>query len=99
MSEKNALAEEARKNVLSRLRKIEGQIRAVHAMVEQGRRCEDVLVQIRAVKAAMRSMTSLIVKTYLGACFQGAAASSARTEEDVRQLEETIAVLAKFIED
>lgn len=98
MPEENALAEEARKNVLSRLRKIEGQVRAVHDMVEKGKRCEDVLIQIRAVKSALRSMTSLIVKTYLLTCLQGAA-SPAETEEAARRLEETVAVLAKFIED
>ena len=63
MAEEKALAEEARKNVLSRLRKIEGQVRGIHDMVEQGKPCREVFVQVRAVKAALRSMTSLMVRT------------------------------------
>jgi DNA-binding FrmR family transcriptional regulator len=43
----------ARRAVLNRLRRIEGQVRGVHRMVEQDRYCIDVLTQISAIQAAL----------------------------------------------
>ena len=40
--------DEIQKNVLSRLRKIEGQIRGIQNMVSDGKECEDILIQVRA---------------------------------------------------
>ena len=42
-----------RRALLNRLRRIEGQVRGVHRMVEQDRYCIDVLTQISAVQAAL----------------------------------------------
>ena len=40
--------------LLSRLRKIEGQVRGLQRMVESGRPCDDVLMQVSAVTHALR---------------------------------------------
>jgi DNA-binding FrmR family transcriptional regulator len=42
-----------RDQLLKRLRRIEGQIRGVHGMVEEDRYCIDVLTQISAAQAAL----------------------------------------------
>ena len=39
--------------LLKRLRRIEGQVRGVHGMVEDGRWCPDILIQIAAIRAAL----------------------------------------------
>ena len=46
--------DEHRKNVLNRLRRIEGQIRGLERMVEQEAPCADVLTQLHAATAAMK---------------------------------------------
>ena len=43
MEEQDAL----RKNVLSRMKRIEGQVRGIQKMIESGKECEDILVQDR----------------------------------------------------
>ena len=52
--EKHTLrAEEEKKKLLNRLRRIEGQVRGIRGMVEKGIYCPDILVQSAAVTAAM----------------------------------------------
>jgi DNA-binding FrmR family transcriptional regulator len=44
---------EPQRDVINRLRRIEGQVRAVTQMVEQGRGCEDIAQQMAATRRAM----------------------------------------------
>ena len=44
--------------VLSRLSRIEGQIRGIKAMVENGRDCEDIFMQISAVGSAITNVSA-----------------------------------------
>lgn len=59
-----------RKEVLLRLRKIEGQIRGLQRMVEDGSHCEDILTQIAAVTSAIKKVGVIIVKTYMEECLE-----------------------------
>ena len=52
--EKHTLrAEEEKKKLLNRLRRIEGQVRGLQAMVESNAYCNDILTQSAAVNAAV----------------------------------------------
>jgi len=57
-----------RKDVLLRLRRIEGQIRGLQRMVEQGIPCADILTQVAAVTAAVKKVGTVVVKTYMEEC-------------------------------
>lgn len=46
-----------RAKLIVRLRKIEGQIRGIERMIEEGRDCLDVLTQIAAVRAAADALS------------------------------------------
>ncbi|MFO8076796.1 MAG: metal-sensitive transcriptional regulator [Actinomycetota bacterium] len=50
----NELGEESVAASLRRLRKVEGQVRAVQRMIEEGRDCEDVLRQVSAAQKALK---------------------------------------------
>ena len=63
------LKEEMQRNILSRLRKIEGQIRGLQGMVSGGKECEQILTQLRAAQAALKSVTGLVLKSYLTKCY------------------------------
>jgi DNA-binding FrmR family transcriptional regulator len=51
-----------------RLSKIEGHIRGIKNMIETGRECEDVLIQISAVQAALKNLSILILEDHLNHC-------------------------------
>jgi CsoR family transcriptional regulator, copper-sensing transcriptional repressor len=89
--------DELQRNVLSRLRKIEGQIRGIQRMVEQGKECEDILVQFRAVRSALKSTTAVVLTRYLRKC-QEKASEQKTPEEAYAQLHKTIKVLTNFFD-
>ena len=53
---------------LKRLRRIEGQVRGLQRMVEEGRYCADVLTQIASVHEALRSVGRELMRNHLKHC-------------------------------
>ena len=54
--------------VVRRLKLIEGQIRGVMKMVEEDKSCEDILIQIGSVKAALHKVGQFILEGHLHSC-------------------------------
>jgi len=61
--------------LLARLNRIEGQVRGITRMIEEGRYCIDVLTQTNAAKAALAKVESEMLKTHLNHCIEGAIVS------------------------
>ena len=59
-----------KKEVLLRLRRIEGQLRGLQRMVEEGAACPDILTQVAAATAAIKKVGTAIVRTYLEECLE-----------------------------
>ena len=53
---------------LSRLRRIEGQVRGVHQMVERGCYCADVLRQLSAIQQALRAVGRELIRNHVRHC-------------------------------
>ena len=67
--EKHTLrAQEEKKKLLNRLRRIEGQVRGLQAMVEADAYCNDVLVQSAAVNAAINAFNRELLAEHLHTC-------------------------------
>jgi len=60
----------AKKEVLARLRRIEGQIRGIQRMVEEEMPCLDILTQVAAVTSAIKRVGTFIVHTYMKECME-----------------------------
>ena len=60
---------------LLRLKKVEGQVRGIQAMIEERRYCMDLLSQIRAVTGALRKIESGILESHLQHCVNDAITS------------------------
>lgn len=54
--------------LLPRLKRIEGQIRGIHNMIEKGEACEDILIQIGAAKSALHKTGQYILEGHLHHC-------------------------------
>lgn len=61
-------AHEPDRQLLSRLARIEGQVRGVSRMVQEQSYCIDVLNQIQAVKAALKKVEQQILKDHAAHC-------------------------------
>jgi DNA-binding FrmR family transcriptional regulator len=53
---------------LTRLRRIEGQVRGLQKMVEEDRYCADILTQISSVHEALRSVARELMRNHLKHC-------------------------------
>ena len=66
--EAEAREHEHRQQVLNRLARIEGHVRAIKRMVEEDTPCPDVLTQIAAVRSALNSVGRVILEDHLQSC-------------------------------
>lgn len=53
---------------LTRLRRIEGQVRGIHKMVEEDRYCADILTQVSSVHEALRAVARELMRNHLKHC-------------------------------
>jgi DNA-binding FrmR family transcriptional regulator len=70
-----------RTQLLNRLKRVEGQVRGLTGMLEGGRYCIDVLTQLRAVKAALTRVETLMLKDHLNHCIEHAIVSGDAGEQ------------------
>jgi DNA-binding FrmR family transcriptional regulator len=54
--------------IVNRLSRIEGHIRSIKTMVEEGRDCSDVLVQLSAVRSAIDKVGRVVLEDHLESC-------------------------------
>jgi DNA-binding FrmR family transcriptional regulator len=67
-----ALNEADKPRLLNRLRRIEGQVRGVTRMIDDGRYCIDVLTQLQAIRAALTRVETEMLRNHLGHCIESA---------------------------
>ncbi len=56
------------KKYITRLKKIEGQIRGLQKMLEENRYCIDIITQTNAACSALRSFEDVVLKEHLETC-------------------------------
>lgn len=69
-----------RKQIVNRLSRIEGHLRAVKEMTQEGRDCAEVLLQIAAVRKALDNAAKLLLKDHLESCVMDAGHHEDRTK-------------------
>jgi DNA-binding FrmR family transcriptional regulator len=91
-AEPSAYRTESQRDVVNRLKRIEGQVRGLIDMVESGRPCEDVAQQMSAARKAME-------KTFyrMMACTVMEAVTSSESDVDTfREVERSTRILEKY---
>jgi len=73
-----------RSATIKRLKRIEGQVRGLQRMVEEGRYCIDILHQFQAVKAALARAESAVLKDHAAHCVADAIASGDAEEQQAK---------------
>ena len=87
-----SMKDKLKKSQLARLGRIEGQVRGIARMIEEGRYCIDVLTQVRAVRAALNKVEQETLGDHLEHCV--AHAFHAGSEKDRKaKIEEILEVL------
>ena len=89
---KKKRAPEEQKDLLTRLKLAEGQIRGIRNMVENDAYCPDILIQVSAVTAALNSFNKRLLACHIRSC----------VSEDIRSgndaaIDEFVAMLQKLM--
>lgn len=80
------------KSLISRLNRIEGQIRGIKGMVEKSAYCTDILVQVSAANAALNAFTKELLANHIKTCV----ARDIRNGKD-ETIDELVSVLQKLM--
>jgi DNA-binding FrmR family transcriptional regulator len=83
---------ESNQAVLNRLSRAIGHLEAVKKMVEDGRDCSEVLIQISAVKSAVNNIGKIILQDHIKHCV-----ADAVTNGDNKVLDDLSNAIDKFI--
>lgn len=61
-------SEKEYKDLMNRLKRIEGQVRGIQGMLEKDAYCADVLIQVAAVNAALNSFNKALLAEHVRTC-------------------------------
>jgi len=82
----------SRKEVADRLAKIEGHVHGVRKMVDEGRSCADLLLQIAAVRSALDKVAKIVLEDHMETCLLDAV-KSGKADESMAELKEALSKL------
>ncbi len=88
----NSLCDLDKKELTTRLRRIEGQVRGLQRMIEEDKYCVDILHQINAVQGGLKKVGLKILDKHVHGCVQRAV----KEEEGDDVINELMEVLEKF---
>lgn len=86
---------EQKKRAVSRLKRIEGQIRGIQKMVEEDRYCIDILTQTASIVSALKGVEDMVMEHHLQTCVADAMKSD-NTGLKQQKIDEVMNVLTKF---
>ncbi len=86
--------EEIKQDSLSRLKRIEGQIRGIMKMVENEKYCIDIINQITAAEKALQGVSKIIMKRHVESCV-ATAISLGKGKDAIDELVDTIYKVGK----
>ena len=82
-------------NLSARLARIEGQVRGVERMVEDGRYCIDILNQLQAIKAALRRVEEELLKGHAAHCVAHAI-KSGDAKDQTKKFAELVELMSRY---
>ena len=85
--------EDERRDLMNRLKRIEGQVRGLQRMLEEDAWCPDILTQASAVNSALNSFCRVLLANHIRTCVS--ADIRAGREETVDELMDTLQKLMK----
>lgn len=85
------MGEEQKQAIINRLKSIEGHVRGVQRMVDEGAYCIDVIQQNLAVQRALEKVNALILERHLHTCVTTAIRGDSPAERE-RVIEEILSV-------
>jgi CsoR family transcriptional regulator, copper-sensing transcriptional repressor len=80
--------------ILNRLARIEGQVRGLQRMIEQGKDCEEILAQLAAAKSALERVGTHLISHHMKDCLE----DTTGAQLDPAALERAFDVFFKYVQ-
>ncbi len=77
--------------ILNRLRRLEGQIRGIQTMIEDGKECEAILTQVMAAKSAISQVGMQLIGSSMKTCLID---SEGKTSDEI--IDEAMAIFQRY---
>lgn len=77
------------------LKKIEGQVRGIQRMIEEGRYCVDIITQIHSIIGALYRVENEIFKKHIDGCVVNALRSKSQREKE-QKIKEVVELISRF---
>lgn len=91
----NSICGKEKNDILTRLKKIEGQVRGLQRMVNEDKYCVDILTQVVAVRGALKQVGLKVLDDHIHGCVQRVMkGDDAQKNQEI--IDELMDVMAKF---
>jgi DNA-binding FrmR family transcriptional regulator len=88
-------ANPSHRDEIVRLKRIEGQVRGVQKMIDEGRYCIDILTVLASIAAALERVEDSILARHLRTCVRQSMTAGSAGDKD-KKIDEVIDLLRKF---
>ena len=75
--------QDAKSTLINRLKRVEGQVRGVQAMLAEERDCTEILQQLTAIQSAVRSASMAFVEEYASRCLLAPSGDETATRQEL----------------
>jgi CsoR family transcriptional regulator, copper-sensing transcriptional repressor len=85
-------SDKVKSNLITRLNRIEGQIRGIKGLIEKDTYCDDVITQISATQSALNSVAKVLLEGHLKSCV-----AERIQEGDMEVLDEVLVTIQRLM--
>ena len=71
--------------IMNRMKRAEGQMRGIQKMMEEGKECYDIMIQLSAVRSSIESVMGIMVAENMKDCFENPMEDPTEQSEKIEQ--------------
>lgn len=89
----NSSKKNVKSSIINRLKRIEGQVKGIQRMVDEDKCCEDIMIQISAIRSAINKVGGIILDTYIKDCL----IESLKKDDSHEKINDLLDTIVKYV--
>ncbi|MCK9217729.1 MAG: metal-sensitive transcriptional regulator [Firmicutes bacterium] len=89
----NSNKKNVKSSIINRLKRIEGQVKGIQRMVDEDKCCEDIMIQISAIRSAINKVGGIILDTYIKDCL----IESLKKDDSHEKINDLLDTIVKYV--
>jgi len=95
LKDKDMKEKDLKESLHKRLRRIEGQVKGIDRMIEEGKNCQDILTQVSAARSALKMVGNIVLHHYAAECLCSTMSAKDKNTK-VDELQKLIQTITRF---